>query len=37
MVQVSDLDIGSVAKTGRIRRAFAYVETKEPLQVYKLW
>ncbi|CAM0949187.1 unnamed protein product [Alopecurus aequalis] len=37
MVQISERNTGKIAATGPIDLAFAYVETKEPLNIYRLW
>ncbi|CAM0949181.1 unnamed protein product [Alopecurus aequalis] len=37
MVQIGERNTGKIAATGRVEQAFAYVETKEPLDIYRLW
>ena len=37
MVQISECNKGTHVATGYVHQAFAYVESKEPLNVYRLW
>lgn len=37
MVRISECNKGTHVATGYVHQAFAYVESKEPLNAYRLW